>query len=367
MTNFDKKRWREKRRYLLFVKKEKRRLRRYSRDGHHKYIPFSLDNSERAIASYNHRAKAKDVRDGITITLPEEFDFDTNYIESALVIQVFRRALMQQKKIAYIDFSHMKRISPACILVLASYADLWKRKNPKVHARVDTWHPGIADVFAQMGFFELLSLKKPDLTSPNVEIAYLPFTRGVVENVDYAGALANQFCSSIENEFGVSIRKNELYDGVTEAITNVIHHAYTHLSDAAEKTNIWWASVAYEKSRQKLSVMFFDHGQGIPKTLKYSKHFTRIAGTSLMPKSHGKLIQIAFELGRQRSVRPGRGRGLFDLLKFPLHSAEGNIKIRSCNGRYVREYTRGVSERRGDALDTPIKLRGTLIEWSVTL
>lgn len=367
MTNRDKKRRREKRRYILFVKKQKRRRKRFSRRGRHKYMPFSLDSSERVIASYNHRAKTKYVRDGITITLPEIFDFDANFLESALVIQVFRRALMKQKKIAYIDFSHMKHISPACILVLASYADLWKRRNPKVHARVDTWHPGIADIFAQMGFFGLLNLKKPEIISQNVEVAYLPFTRGVVENVDYAGTLANQFCSSIENEFGISIRKNELYDGVTEAITNVIHHAYTHLTDAAEKTNLWWASVAFEKRKRKLSVMFFDHGQGIPKTLKYSKHFIRIAGTSLMPKSHGKLIQIAFELGRRRSIRPGRGRGLFDLLKFPLHSAEGKIIIRSCNGRYGREYTRGVSERRGDALDTPIKLRGTLIEWSVTL
>ena len=69
-------------------------------------------------------------KDSLIITLPQTMDFEDNFEDSARVISIFRRALESGRRISYIDFAKLKSISPACIMVFASYIDIWKRRMP---------------------------------------------------------------------------------------------------------------------------------------------------------------------------------------------------------------------------------------------
>lgn len=88
----------------------------------------------------------------VVILLPRVFDFEEDYENAAKVIAVFRRALVCRRRIAYIDFSKMQSISPACIAVFCCYADLWKRRFPNVHPKAR--NAKLAELMRRMHFCE---------------------------------------------------------------------------------------------------------------------------------------------------------------------------------------------------------------------
>ena len=91
--------------------------------------------------------------------------------KSLKVFEIFRRALLCRKRIAYIDFSQMKKISPACITVFCCYADLWKLQSHshRLRACTWTWCPGILSQFKDIGFFDILNIRDKNLGNGNAE------------------------------------------------------------------------------------------------------------------------------------------------------------------------------------------------------
>lgn len=310
----------------------------------------------------------------VVLTLPEIFDFDANYKESALFIEYFRDALVKKQRIKNIDFSKMRRASPACVIVLASYIDLWKRGSPSVHARVDTWHPGICSLFRQMGFFEMLNLRAPDITETGDEtpagtqyMALKSFAMcdGITEFAAGIPGIRNE----IETFVGAKISSPHFYAGVAEAVTNIYNHAYAYMPDDGKRTNRWWMSVAHDSVGGRVTIMIFDHGEGIPATLHKSKKFSwRIQILRPLHRGdipHGVLLQYAFEHGPEFANVMGRGNGLWDILQFAKQRKESELMVRSCRGVYHAS-NRG-AEHEWESAGVPVSLQGTLVEWRIAI
>lgn len=314
----------------------------------------------------NEHTRSSTYSDGqaIYVVLPERMDFEDNYETTVSHLHNVRLAAKGQIKLKLLDFSNLKYISTSAALVLASEVDRWNHRIKKrIRAKVETWHEDIKRLLCQMGYFELLGLKKPDYPPFSKPTVFLPFKRGLVVQGD-GGLLIQQLRIEIEETVGSRIKKLELFGGLSEAITNVSQHAYP--KDAAFRQ--WWLSASYDQSTQRLCVTFYDQGLTIPVTLPLSKVAKFIANLLNLNRDSEK-IEAAMEVGRSSTGDPERGQGLGDLLQFALAYDGGMLTIYSRRGMYRVNARKNEDEPilRSEKKDFERSIGGTLIEWSVKI
>ena len=379
----------ERKRYLVFCRKMLRRKiraeqKRRRRDGNQ----FKLDRDEFEYAVLanskgfqNPEGVYGDFQSGdLIIKMPQVMDFEKNYSKSAKIFEIFRRALLCRKRIAYIDFSQMKEISPACITVFCCYADLWKRysQSHRLQACTWTWCPGILKQFKEIGFFEILNLKVPECgEEERGERSFMGLRRYFVDSMELesVGKEIKVIRNEIENFVGRTLNRLVMYQSVSEAITNIYQHAYSSTTQSLSKK--WWLSVSYDKKNAELGIIVFDHGLGIPKTMEDSSKFRKYRDIFLKMKtkwSEAKRLELAFERTRNRygRLRPkleGRGNGCGDIIELISNSRYGregsSLFVVSSKAQY--SYIDTDVGRRGVASANNVSLQGTLIEWKIKL
>ena len=303
-------------------------------------------------------------RRAVSIVLPNEMDFEDNYEVTCSNLRLLRDAVTKRIRIRRLDFSGLKAISTSAALALASEIDQWNQRCPrKLKAAVDTWHPDVKKLLMEMGFFELLEIKKPSGPPIETNTIFLRFRRGESGPGKDGGAIAVGLRSDIEEVVGRPIKKPLLFGGISEAITNVGHHAYD--PDDAYIKKQWWVSASYNKTTRELNVTFYDHGRGIPVTLPTWKHFKLIR--DLFPgMTHSEKIASAVVLGKSATGDEERGQGLQNLLEFSRAYENGMLTIYSLKGEYqsVHAFEQDVE---GKFEDRQNSIGGTLIEWSVSI
>jgi hypothetical protein len=179
--------------------------------------------------------------------------------------------------------------------------------------------------------------------------------------VDLAGVKA------VFDNFGMALggdTRAGLFEGLSEAVTNVIQHAYQHVGNGESGQMRWWMFA--ESREEQLRVAICDLGMGIPRSLgekpELKERWARLwAGIRKRP--HSSLIEIAVESARSRTRLAHRGKGLPDMLKFAKEGEVGGFAIYSVNGGFSYNAT-SHAESGGD-YDQPI--RGTIIRWSLPL
>lgn len=300
------------------------------------------------------------------IVLPATLDFEKNY---EVVVSHFQtlRAANKQSRLRNLGFQNIRHISPSAALVLASEVDRWnQRTGGRLKALVDTWHEDVKRLLCQMGYFELLQITVPPaVAAASASTTFLPFKRGDLNDRN-AGLLAKKLRIEIEGVLGFAIKKHFLFEGLSEAITNVGQHAYPDANSGAAKQ--WWVSASYDKKDRRLCVMFYDQGAGIPVTLPSSEFFENLKELFNTWVDSQK-IEAAMQIGRSASENTERGKGLQNLTEFAKSHAEGQLSIYSLRGMY-----RLVSKRNGgnsvvttERRDFKNSIGGTLIEWAVRL
>jgi len=160
---------------------------------------------------------------------------------------------------------------------------------------------------------------------------------------------------------------SDLYNGIVEAMTNTVHHAYQGQHGEELKKFIgrrWWA-LSQERDGE-LTVAICDLGIGIPASLPRSATFesatVRALWTKLgLDRSDASAIKVAIELGRTSTGQVGRGRGLSEIVDAANLSEEGRVLISSNKGVFVS--TDGTSY----ANNHSHSIRGTLIHWAVRI
>jgi hypothetical protein len=299
----------------------------------------------------------------VEITLPIRLDFDENFEATVSRLNTLRSASAGLLRVKKLRFDELKFISPAAALVLASEVDKWNQLvQGRLRADVDSWDPPIRRLLSQMGYFDLLGLSRPVLSGTESTVSFLKFRRGGSGESD-SGKMAKDLRIDVEKIVGKGISRHHLFEGLSEAITNVIQHAYPPSMSSIGKQ--WWLSASFDRNRRNLHVMFYDQGVGIPNTLPTSHLFESMK--ALFSRwSDSEKIQAAMEYGRSSVGEPQRGKGLQNLLEFARVYDEGRLSIYSRNGLYRVEHTRD-NKIETIKRDHKRSIGGTLIEWSVKL
>lgn len=312
--------------------------------------------------------RIKERKSVIDLPVPEVLDLFAEYDKTANFLNQIRTIALKQRRNLRLVFDNTQLIHPGAVICLVS--EIYRcRKIETNRKRVDGTYPKNARVrriLQDIGFFELIDVQNP--LPPAVDNYPMDYIK-VFSGVRAVGEEADRLKYAL---LGDAIKMNpgasgKLYRGLTEAMTNVVHHAYPKeiRSRLPRLKNRWWLVGHVDKEQRELMVMFFDQGVGIPTTLplRYPEYLGQIlSGLRLTDPNDGDLIRAAMRVRRSQTLEAHRGHGLNDFRAFIDQCGGGSLRIVSRRGLY--SYTSdGTEESHG----LRISLGGTLIEWKVPL
>lgn len=293
-----------------------------------------------------------------------------NYDETVDFLTDFRTKIFEEKCPTALDFTTLKAISPGAALVLAAEIDRWRRlfKFKPMASELDKWKPEIRKLLKQMGFFEVLDVSNPpeeiitedsEVSDPSIQ-EFLEF----VSSDQVYGEMAIALRQTLEASTGEDIADSKgLYRSATEAMTNVIKHAYIDVTNKHYPflKNRWWMSGSIRRDKNRVTVMIFDQGVGIAQTLPKKFGWELINGFLSkfgLTDSDASMIRAAMEMGRSQTNLPHRGKGLPDIKGLIDKIGSGRLRVVSGRGCYEYSHEKGVITR-----DYSKSLGGTLIQW----
>lgn len=313
----------------------------------------------------------------VILTLPKVMNFSSAYEETSLHLLAIRKLAKRQGtspnayKLETVRFENLERISTSAALVLTAELSKWDdhiRRN--LRPMTENWNEEIYHRLHDLGFFDLFR-KKPGSQPPAKErtskISLVKYIKGKCGDNAKAVELKNKIIEIVGEEI---TKWTFLYCGLSEAITNVSHHAYPPTKNYSESEKNWYLSASYNTETHELKVVFYDQGIGIPQSLPASKvwekaleflsRFAPIAG-----KKDEALLRAAVELDRTSTEQTDRGKGLQDLLEFIKQRKMGYLSILSMKGLYKFSIENNKTSIKTESFSNPI--HGTLIIWKVTL
>lgn len=343
---------RSKREAIRKVRRKNKRLGRTERHAfaRRKNIPFD-PNSRRA-----------------QIVLPHNFSLAENYDETAEIVGKVRETAIENRQQVMLHFSHVEAVEPAAALALV--AEVHRARGQRGHGFVTGTYPrsrSVYDALREMGFYAVLNVMDiDDKPPPKAEPGKPIFLRFMSEYRVFP-QLADRFVSIIENALIPmdQLARERLVVAIKEAMQNTLDHAHPDLPDQSSSRKRWWMSSWVNLERKEVSIVFYDQGVGIPKTLEPSRYERIVASLrnisdfrfSSTP-SDGELIAAATEIFRSGTGTPGRGRGFHNMKSFVDVCDDGELRILSNRGRY--HYVGG---ERQQCSDSHQPLGGTVIEW----
>jgi hypothetical protein len=312
--------------------------------------------------------RIKEDNNSCVIEFPKKLNFGSNYDESAKALIAIRKILSFKKSkytLSSIELDAIEEISTSASLVLTAEIDKWNHAvGHRLIPETSRWNDKVLSHMTKLGFFELCSFENKDYSDnrgvSNLEI--VKFIKGSHKDVDKAKELRKK----IEEVVGKKIKRPVLFQALSEAITNVAHHAYP--KNIMKKDKYWYMTASFCSDSRQLKVAFYDQGVGIPTRLPSSTLWERAKG--FMSKhanynDHPSLIEAAVEMGRSKTDEDNRGKGLQDLLDFIKQYGNGYLSILSQKGLYKFECIERKSKTKKEPLNFPIL--GTLIIWCVTI
>lgn len=335
-------------------RRERRRAKRLGRTARHRFA------SENRV--YYDALGARE-----QIILPEDFSLSTNYEATVEVMNRVRAVAMDERRPVMLHFNRVTKIEPAATLALAS--EIHRARHLRSPAFVTGTYPSDANVYQglrEMGFFRLLRVVEVgDQPRPPLEPGrplYLPFIseRRVIPEIP------DHFVSIIEKHlFQMNdLARGRLVVAIKEAMSNTLDHAHPEPEPGESMKHRWWMSSWINLAIKEVTIVFFDHGVGIPKTidpLAYErivaalKNLTRLQFSST--PTDGEMIAAATEYHRS-GKGDGRGRGFTDMKRFVDTCSDGELRVLSNRGTY--HYMRDGREFCSNARSS---LGGTIVEW----
>ncbi|HGM5048797.1 TPA: hypothetical protein ACKP2I_001601 [Serratia marcescens] len=313
----------------------------------------------------------------VSLKLPVKMNFSSEYDDTMRCITAIRIMSIRKGfpshayRLVFVDFSGLKEISTSAALALTAELSKWDDViRQRLRPKIETWNKKILTQFSDIGFFDLFKNKASFEIEKRQEKANLRFVKYIKGQSDDAEK-TQQLKEEINRLIGEDIKKwTFLYGGLSEAITNVCHHAYPNEYDFAEIDKNWYMTGSYDSSSKVLKVAFYDQGIGIPESLPSSILYEKVLEyLKKAPIINGMrdatLLKAAVEIERTRTGDDDRGKGLQDLLEFNNQRGEGYLSILSGRGLYKYTVNSGAGTVKTERLPYPIL--GTLIIWSTML
>ena len=315
------------------------------------------------------RKVRRDSRGLKQLQLPVNFCLADNYKQVVNTINKLRSRTGTER---YINFNVLRQVDTAAALMLAAELEVSKIKAgaQKMTAHDSDWNPKVRTLLEQMGFLELLSADSeiPSHTEPSKNQIFIKFRSGH----KLIGDDTMQMLESLQKHIAPHELEAELllhlYVGIFEAITNTRHHAYKK-KKLDEELKRWWISASVNTETDEIKIVCYDRGATIPKTIQASKEKSDAILSFLrnmierVPDS--EIILAAMKQKRTSTKLKNRGKGLSELLRLIDTNNQGSLKIYSGEG--VVEFHRPTQNRENPDISRklPLKMKGTLVEWSI--
>lgn len=374
-----------RRRMRKLTEQNRRHFRRKSLEGNrkgcrHRRKATREANAREHFLSWRARLPAvafshSDVPGFISFSPPKNFSIYDNYEETLGFLLDFRSLFLlrpskngRRSRPMYANFSIIEELDAASGLLLAAEIDRWRRTvNVRPHPQDHLWHEGVRDFFHDAGLFELLGID-PISTRSKKAIGPRRHTLPYQTGTFHEGATADQFRAELESLIGQPIGpRASVYDALSEAMTNVAHHAYPREIDLwpSPPRSRWWLGGSWQPDAKIATVQMYDQGVGIPRTLPRSRHWSEvlpILGRIDRERTDAGMIEAAMDYGRTSTGQVGRGKGLAQMAEWIAVAGNGSLSILS--GRGALTYLPG---QRPIRRRLPVEFCGTLIEWEVHL
>ena len=311
-------------------------------------------------------------RPAISIKCPSTMSIAENF-EGVIKLldQIRRQSNRRRNEKVYIDFREIKEISASAALVLAAELDRWNhtqnQRGRKLRAvDMDEWDEHVRNRLEDIGFFDLLDVQvsKRSQDAPS-NIKYIRFRSGTQAE---GKAVEDLRALDLMPFFGDNIpKRHRLYAAVTEAMTNVVQHAYENRTQTIRPN--WWLSASHNVDAGEIRILLYDQGIGIPKTLpkKFQERLRQILPNPLKP-TDAEMIQAAHNLTRSASGEKHRGNGLQRDVRRYVESVNcmSSYRVTSLHGQYSWE-RKPDGQPQQSIHNFRQALPGTLIEWRLNL
>lgn len=261
--------------------------------------------------------------------------------------------------IVKISFEHTKILTSGGTLLFVATIERILAARPGTIVCEYPTDEVVEQLFQHIGILEKLGLSpRKTITAENVR--HWHYLKGT--NTDLSG---------VTNLFGVLATKLSgdtsagLFDSISEAVTNVVQHAYVGHGEVTDSTPRWWI-FAQVTSTSELQIAICDLGKGIPTSLKEKPDLADMLPAlirRMRKRVSSGMIEIAVESSRSRTKLPHRGKGLPDMLAFSKKERVGLFFIVSHDGifHYSSHFDSEV------ARDFPQGISGTVIVWTIPL
>lgn len=300
------------------------------------------------------------------MSLAENFDGVTRLLK-----QIRGQSTRQRGEMVYINFKEIDQISAGAALVVAAELDRWNHiphhQGRKLRAvDVEEWDEDVRHRLKDMGFFDLLHVRARETDEGDPSgTKYVRFRSG--RRVE-GKAIEDLRTLDLEPFFGDSVpNRRRLYAAVTEAMTNVVHHAYRDKAQTVRPN--WWLAASHNAQAGEVRILLYDQGEGIPRTLprRFGERIRQILQDRVRP-TDADMVRAAHELTRTASGQSHRGHGLQrDVRKYAeAVGCTSAYRVTSLRGQYTWERQPGERARESEH-NYMRSLPGTLIEWRLTL
>lgn len=282
-------------------------------------------------------------------------------------IENIKNLVRKGERRIYLDFgSTRKFIAGGTILILAELTRL-RHLYPDIKIRgLCPRNPKAAQVIKQVGISRLCGISVKEKVKDEDVVSW--------RMASGQGALGKKFDKILGTYDGIIAEalSDNLYRGVTEAMTNANHHAYFLPRGDGLKHDPehkpWWM---FSQERDgMLFVVFCDLGLGIPATLptKQRKWWSYAQRFNINAQGDGRLIQGAVRNSQSRTRKLFRGKGLRQIVDTVNSTKEGEVHIFSNYGWYASKAQDDLTAKPNEyTRDFDRSIMGTVIQWSMPL
>ncbi len=307
-------------------------------------------------------------RTQVILDVPAMLDLVSTRTETCKLVQDVVRLVRRGDRVC-LNFEAVTRIrTPALAYLLAAIHRMRLEYGRACVTGTYPPSPAIERQLAESGFYRLLGVKSKFDGRPSKAVRYIAFKS---EQRISAREITQLRLELLRDDLRMPTPvARTIFRALSEAMTNVTHHAYhrksyAHARTANQVAGRWWMMATVNLRRDLFSLVFYDAGVGIPKTLPRTHTIEKIREVlSVLPflnPDDGQMIEAAMALGRTRTELDNRGKGLLDLARLIDQVQQGEMRIFSRHGCFA--YTpRGSRATNHDGF-----VEGTLIEWQLSL
>lgn len=299
---------------------------------------------------------------------------DTHRRKIQKTLSSVRSVLRRPRTRVRLDFSRTKKLFPGGTLVFLAHLHLLLEEHPgRIKARCPP-RSLAGQLMRHFGIADKLGIN-PETSQPSDEsVIHWRYRTGTFAD----GRDITEILDSYRQSTCATI-PDGLYDVLTEALTNVRHHAYRGADSVPEEMKRWWIFSRYVAPETgqtgNLYIAVYDVGVGIQGSMRRKlttgeyvlARTDELFGWAGWTRSRKRLDRLlltrAIEHDRSSTGLGFRGKGLPEMREFVLETESGKLCIISGTSQYVSASAEQASICSG--CGDPII--GTLILWSIPL